>query len=224
MGRGEGKARPVRRPGGEVWEAWKMLKVIGIAGSARREGNSSTLLKAVLAGATSAGARTECVYLNELNFRGCQGCTPCTEDATCRIKDELTPVLAAVRAADIWVLAAPIYFDGVCGQMKLFFDRLHHLINQAGKTKKLLPGKRAAAVVITYEDKPRDDYLDVARRMVYYLGWMGDFDPTEILVGARLRPPDAARARPELLAEAEELGRRLVEGLTRRRAGRAGQA
>jgi len=200
-----------------------MLKVIGIAGSARREGNSATLLRAVLRGAASAGAESQYVYLNELSFQGCQGCTPCTEGATCRIQDELTPVLAAVREADIWVLAAPIYFDGVSGQMKLFFDRLHHLTSQAGKSAKLLPGTRAAAIIITYEDKPRDDYLDVARRMVNYFGWMGDFQPTEILVGAKLGPPEAARARPELLAEAEALGGRLVSELTRRRAGQTGQ-
>ena len=51
-----------------------MNTVAGIAGSPRRNGNSATLMRAVLRGATAAGAETKEVYLNGLTFRGCQGC------------------------------------------------------------------------------------------------------------------------------------------------------
>lgn len=192
-----------------------MSRVIGIAGSPRREGNSAALLKAALAGAAAAGAEQDYVYLNELSFRGCQACQPCTEDATCRVNDGLTPVLERVRAADVWLLAAPIYFDGVSGQLKLFFDRLYHLVNAAGELTKQLPGARAAGIIVTYEAKPRDDYRDVAQRLAGYLGWMGQFDPVEVMPVGSLGPPDAAAGRPELLAEAQALGRRLVEQLAR---------
>jgi len=187
-----------------------MLKAVGIAGSPRREGNSTTLLKALLAGAAEAGAAGQIFHLNDLAFRGCQACEPCTPDDTCRIEDDLTEVLAALRAADIWALAAPIYFDGVSGQMKLFFDRCRHLTNEAGKLRKMLTGRRAAAVIITYEDKQRDDYRDVARRLVNYLGWMGQFDPIEVVDGAKLGPAGAAAGRPELLARARGIGRKLT--------------
>jgi multimeric flavodoxin WrbA len=192
-----------------------MFKVIAVAGSPRREGNSATLLKAALAGATAAGAQAEVVYLNDLSFRGCQGCQPCTADDTCRVQDELTPVLGRLRQADVWLLGAPIYFDGVSGQMKLFFDRLHHLTNEAGQLKKMLPGARAAAILVTYEDKPRDDYREVAQRLANYLGWMGRFEPVEVFSVGRLGPSDAAAARPDLLDQARELGKRLVERLSR---------
>ncbi len=190
------------------------LKAIGIAGSPRKRGNSATLLAAALEGAASAGADTEVVRLEELTFRGCQGCEPCTADASCRVDDELTPVLAKVRASDVWLLAAPIYFDGVCGQMKLFFDRLHHLVSQSGQRKALLRGRRTAAIIISYEDKPRAEYLDVARRMAAYLSWMGDFAAVEILDGCRLGPSDAAAGSPEVLARARGIGKMLVERLT----------
>jgi multimeric flavodoxin WrbA len=50
-----------------------MITVIGIAGSPRRNGNSTTLLSSVLKGAESKGARTETVHLNDLLYKGCQG-------------------------------------------------------------------------------------------------------------------------------------------------------
>ena len=193
-----------------------MVRVLGIAGSPRRGGNSTTLLKSVLAGAISAGAQGEVVYLNSLMFRGCQGCAPCNPGGACVVEDELTPALAALRRADIWVLAAPIYFDGVSGQMKTFFDRCHCLVNEKGQLKPQLEGPRAAAVVVTYEDKPREDYLDVANRLAAYLKWMGDFEPIEVLSEGRLGPADAASNRPELLTKAQELGKGLAKCLAAR--------
>ena len=190
-----------------------MARVIGIAGSPRKNGNSTTLMEAALAAAEAAGAETSIVYLNELTFRGCQGCDPCTPDLTCRVTDELTSVLKAVSAADGWVLAAPIYYDGVSGQMKLFFDRLRHLTNDAGDHHPMLPGRRAAAVIVTYEDKQREDYLNVARVLANYLAWMGDFGEVEILSAGRLGPADAAAGRADLLQEAGGIGRKLMDRL-----------
>jgi multimeric flavodoxin WrbA len=193
-------------------------KVIGIAGSPRRGGNSTTLLKAVLAGAEEAGARGRVVTLNDLTFRGCQGCEPCAPDAACVVKDDLAPVLEALRTAEVWVLAAPIYFDGVSGQMKSFFDRCHRFATDAGKVAPQLPGKRAAAVIVTYEDKPRDDYRQAAQTLANYLKWMGDFEPIEVLSVGSLGPADAAGKRPELLAKARETGKMLIEQLSQRAA------
>jgi len=193
-----------------------MMKVIGLAGSPRRKGNSTTLLKAVIAGAESAGAQARVVHLNDLTFHGCQACGRCAADDACKIDDDLAPVLADLHQARIWVLAAPIYFDGVSGQMKSFFDRCYHLTYREGQIAPQLKGTRAAAVIVTYEDKPRDDYYDVAKRLAGYLKWMGDFEPVEILSEGNLGPADAAGRRPELLARAGEMGRRLVEQLTAR--------
>jgi len=195
----------------------QMTSVLGIAGSPRRAGNSTTLMKAVLAGAAASGAAGKIFHLNDFLFHGCQGCSPCTQDATCRIQDDLTPVLEALRGADIWVLASPIYYDGVSGQMKLFFDRCRHLTHEGVRLKPQLPGPRAAALIVTHEDKPRHDYPDTARHLAKYLSWMGDFDPVEVVAFSELGPADAAAQRPWLIRQARELG----EGLVRRLEARA---
>jgi len=184
-----------------------MVKVIGIAGSPRRTGNSSTLLQAALEGATSAGASTALIHLNDLTYRGCQACEQCAPDGECVIQDGLTPVFAALRLADVWVLASPIYRDGLSGQFKSFFDRC-----AAWEGKNRLPGKRRGAMIVTYMDKERDDYRRVAETVPFYLGWMGDFSDVEVFAAAELGPAGAAAARPDLIAQAQALGRRLVEG------------
>jgi multimeric flavodoxin WrbA len=185
-----------------------MSKVTGIAGSARRQGNSATLMRAVLKGAAGAGAETGEVYLNGLVYHGCQGCDRCSPRGTCILSDDLTPVLAELRGATGWVLASPIYYDGLSGQMKTFFDRCRTFTKDP-ETQELRPqleGRRQGVVILTYEDEPRDDYLREAEKLSKYLAWMGDFGTVEVMCEGRLGPREAAAGRPDLLARAEALG------------------
>jgi multimeric flavodoxin WrbA len=186
-----------------------MLRIIGISGSPRQGGNSETLLSAVLAGAKEAGAASSVVRLNTLRYRGCQGCDACQTTGECVLKDDLTSVQQQLREANLWVLAAPIYYDGVCGQMKLFFDRLRPF------SVRKLPGRRAGLVLITYEDKEREDYAKHARVLAGYLVWFGDFQPAETFCAADLGGPTAAKARAGLLGQAAEAGKRLASSLAK---------
>jgi multimeric flavodoxin WrbA len=184
-----------------------MHRVIGIAGSPRRDGNSTTLLRAVLAGAAEAGAEVAIIHLNDLMYSGCQACEECAPDGECVVADDLLPVFAALRLADVWVFASPIYRDGLSGQFKSFFDRC-----ACWEGKNRLARARRAAMIVTYMDEERDDYARVAETVPFYLNWMGDFGKPEVFVGAKLGAADAAAQRPALLAEARALGKRLVEG------------
>ena len=188
-----------------------MTKAVGIAGSPRRNGNSTSLLKAVLRGAEGEGAETAVIHLDDLVFRGCRGCETCAPHGECVVRDALTPVLETLRLADIWVLASPIYFDSVSGQMKTFFDRCLWLAMNAGERQARLTGTRGAAVIVTYEAQPSDGYRREAEKLAGYLGWMGDFGDVRIMSEGRLGPAGAAEGRPELLAGAEALGRELVQ-------------
>jgi multimeric flavodoxin WrbA len=48
------------------------MRVIAINGSPRKNGNTATMLKEVLAGAADAGAETRFIHLNDLDMKGCQ--------------------------------------------------------------------------------------------------------------------------------------------------------
>ena len=68
----------------------------------------------------------------------------------------------------------------------------------------------------TAQGAPSDFYLETARHLAAYLdGWFGRFDPVEVISEPNLGPADAASRRPELLAKARALGKRLVDGLAR---------
>jgi multimeric flavodoxin WrbA len=190
-----------------------MSTVIGIAGSARKKGNSATLMRAVLKGAASAGADTKKVYLNGLVYKGCQGCAECTSGGKCILNDDLTPILDELRKAEGWVLGSPIYYDSVTGQMKTFFDRCRTFTvdPETQELKPQLGGKRKGVVIVTYEDSPRKDYYHEAQKLANYLGWMGDFGKVDIISEGKLGPRDAAENRPDLLARAEKLGQDLFK-------------
>jgi multimeric flavodoxin WrbA len=187
------------------------MKILGIAGSARINGNSATLMRAALKGAGTAGADTKEVYLNKLVFKGCQGCAKCTHTGKCILNDDLTPVIDELRQAAIWVLASPIYYDGITGQMKTFFDRCRTFTKDPDtqELKPQLEGKRKALIILTYADTGREEYINEAEKLGKYLKWMGDFNEIEIVSEGELGPRDAAGKKPELLQKIEVLGKKI---------------
>ncbi len=100
------------------------MKVLGIAGSPRRGGNTDLLLAEVLRGAASKGAEVKTIVLNDLDFVACQHCDACLKAGKCKYQDDMQMIYRELEAADRIVLASPIQFTGVTGQMKSMIDRL----------------------------------------------------------------------------------------------------
>jgi multimeric flavodoxin WrbA len=99
------------------------LKVLGIAGSPRREGNTDLLLSQVMAGARSAGAQTKTVVLCDLNIHPCRHCDGCLEAGKCVIQDDMQWIHDDLRSADGLAIASPIFFMGLSAQTKTMIDR-----------------------------------------------------------------------------------------------------
>ena len=105
----------------------KELKVLGIAGSPRRAGNTDLLLAEVMKGAASRGAKVKTIILNDLNIAPCQHCDACLETGRCKIEDDMQMVYDELEQADRIVLASPIQFMGVTAQAKAMIDRCQAL-------------------------------------------------------------------------------------------------
>ena len=105
-----------------------MKNLIAINGSPRRNGNTAQLLQHAMKGAQDAGAATELINLYALNFKGCTSCFACKlknrPHGTCAMKDDLTPVLEKVKAADAIIFGSPIYFMNLSAGMIAFIERL----------------------------------------------------------------------------------------------------
>jgi len=103
------------------------VRVLGIAGSPRRGGNTDLLLAEVMKGAAAKGAEVKTIVLNDLDITPCQHCDACFEAGVCKIKDDMQMVYVEMEKADRIVLASPVQFMGVSAQAKVMIDRCQAL-------------------------------------------------------------------------------------------------
>ena len=98
-------------------------KVLIISSSPRKGGNSDTLCDQFLKGAEEAGHTVEKVFLRNCKINYCMGCGACNSTHTCVQKDDMKGLLDKMLAADVIVLATPVYFYTMDAQLKTFIDR-----------------------------------------------------------------------------------------------------
>ena len=102
-------------------------KVLAIAGSPRRNGNTERLLDRALEGVKDAAPNAEArkIILNELQIKPCQACGYCAPTGRCRFADtdDMKLVYEALDASDRLIIASPIHFASVSTQVKAMVDR-----------------------------------------------------------------------------------------------------
>lgn len=102
------------------------MRVLALAGSPRKGGNTDVLADECLRGGQQAGADVEKVYLDDLNIGpiGDVGEVRTYERVDVRSDDDFPKLLERFLDADIVVIASPVYWFGVSAQTKCFIDRL----------------------------------------------------------------------------------------------------
>lgn len=101
-------------------------KVLIISASPRKHGNSDLLCDRLLAGAQDAGHEVEKIFLRDKKINYCLACEGCKKNGgTCVQKDDAAQVLEKMIAADVLVLATPVYFYTMNAQMKALIDRTY---------------------------------------------------------------------------------------------------
>ncbi len=97
--------------------------VLIISASPRRHGKSDLLCDQFLKGAEESGHTVEKIFLKDQKIGYCSGCGYCFEHHKCSQKDDMAELLEKMIAADVIVLATPVYFYSMDAQMKCFIDR-----------------------------------------------------------------------------------------------------
>lgn len=108
-----------------------MMKVIAVSASPMMEkGNTSAILLPFLEGIKEAGAEVESFYTKKLQIHPCQGDFACwfNTPGACYQRDDMELLLPLFSQTEIWVLAMPVYADGMPGAMKTLIDRLLPLL------------------------------------------------------------------------------------------------
>lgn len=100
-------------------------KVLVLSSSPRKGGNSDVLCDQFVKGAADAGHDAEKIFLKDKKINYCTGCGVCLNGSKpCPLKDDMAEILDKMIAADVIVMATPVYFYTMCGQMKTMIDRV----------------------------------------------------------------------------------------------------
>lgn len=101
-------------------------KVLVLSASPRRSGNSDLLCDQFILGADEAGNETEKIFLKDIEINYCDACDTCLENnGVCVKDDDMDEVLDKMISADVIVMATPVYFYTMNGQMKTLIDRTY---------------------------------------------------------------------------------------------------
>ena len=192
--------------------------VLAVGGSPRAHGNSDRLLAAAVETVSAAGFSAEAVFLRDYEFRPCIGCEQCRKDRACTgLRDGMALLYPKIEAARGLILASPVHHYNVTAWMKAFIDRLYCYYDftddrPRGWSSRLAGQGRKAAVIAVGEQENPEDMGFAAEAMsmpaaalgyevIGHQGVLGVFDRGRV------------RERPDAMAEAATLGRRLAEAL-----------
>ncbi|MHA1931799.1 MAG: flavodoxin family protein [Promethearchaeota archaeon] len=109
-----------------------MVKVLAINSSPHmRKGTTALLLNQFLKSMKEKGAEIETFYTSKLNINSCKGCLNCwfSAEEKCSQRDDMDTILPKIADADIFIIASPIYVDGLTGPMKNLIDRMLPLLD-----------------------------------------------------------------------------------------------
>jgi multimeric flavodoxin WrbA len=183
-----------------------MKKILGVVGSPRRGANTQILVEAMLEGAAQAGAATELLFLADISLEECNGCHACWRGERCSKKDDLTPWLPRIAEFDGIIFGTPVYWFGPSGLVKTFLDRFVYF--NGPKNRDRIRGHRVALAVPFEDTSPQTPELliEMFVRSFSYL----ELTMVGGVLASGIHGKDDVIDRPEVLANARDLGRQLA--------------
>lgn len=176
------------------------IKVLGLVGSPKVDGNTAKLVNAILEGAKENGAETVIYNLASLDIKGCDGCLRCQEHGCCVIDDDMQELYHQIEEADTVVLGSPVYMWQMTAQTKLLVDRMTAFLRPNFSSR--LDNKKL--ILVFTQGLPDMDafkpYFEYTAGLLYYLG----FDVLETIVAAGT---DNIEVTFSLLEKSRDLGK-----------------
>ena len=170
--------------------------------SPRKNGNTSALVREFSKGAESTGNTVTVFFLGDMDIHECKGCFGghSSRECPCVQKDDMDKIYPVVRESDIVVLATPLYYWNMSGQLRTAVDRLFAL--EEGDGNLLRGNGRASALLMAAEGNGFEDVVLYYDHLMEHLRWK---NLGHVLAGGNGDVGDI-EGKPEL-KEAYELGR-----------------
>lgn len=145
--------------------------IVILNGSPRKTGNTSELVKAFTEGAESVGNEVISFHVGGMDIHGCKGCFggDNSRECPCVQKDDMAEIYPAVKAADVLVLASPLYYWNMSGQLRTAIDRLFAL--EEGDGNLLRGNGKASALLMAAEGHGFDDVVLYYDHLTEHLRW-----------------------------------------------------
>lgn len=177
-------------------------KVVILNGSPRKNGNTSALVKAFTRGAESAGHTVTEFFLGGMDIHGCKGCFGghSSRECPCVQQDDMNKIYPAVKDSDVVVLASPLYYWTMSGQLRTALDRLFAL--EEGDGNLLRGNGRGSVLLMAAEGHGFEDAVLYFDHLTEHLRWK---NLGKVLCGGVMDVGDA-QGRKEL-DDARELGK-----------------
>ena len=175
-------------------------KVLILSGSPRRGGNSDLLCDEFLRGAQESGNEVEKIFVRSKKIAPCNACYCCKDGGKCAIRDDMGEILDKMQAADVIVMASPVYFYSIDAQMKAVIDR-----SVARWTN--IPHKEFYYIMTAAEDSETvmDCTLECFRG---FAACLEDAREMGVIYGKGVYEAGAIRSKPAM-REAYEMGKRV---------------
>jgi multimeric flavodoxin WrbA len=192
-------------------------RILCIAGSPRRNGNTDRALASLEEGVRSEGGIVDHLVAATAGANPCRGCNACSADGVCIQRDGMDDVYARMDAADGIAIATPVFFATVPAVLKILYDRFQPYWARRYVLGEPPPSvKRPAALLLVGGggDPFGSECAKAPTKSI--LAVLG----VELIATAEAT---ADRAReieenPEMLAEASTIGAQLSAEATRRKA------
>ncbi|WP_319205564.1 flavodoxin family protein [uncultured Ilyobacter sp.] len=139
------------------------MKILGIVGSKRKNGNTSALVMSALESAQGDGVETELIFLGDYSIKGCTGCEGCRDTYKCVINDDMQKIYPLLMESDAIILGSPTYFYNVTADVKAFIDRCYcfEVMSKEDRSvwmgiNEVLGGRYASVIAVCEQHSPED--------------------------------------------------------------------
>ena len=183
-----------------------MKKVIVVDSTYHVNGTSSAAADFLAKNITNA--EVEVFSLKDRRVNPCLGCNYCKAKDTpqCVQQDDMALLIGRIDQCDALVLCSPIYFGGICGQAKIFLDRLYAFFNPGKPGMSIATKRGKKGLVVCTRSAPAAASGSYAEDMAKNFGFAG-VDEARGLVCGEVR----SGLSDEHIASLTELARWLSE-------------